>query len=140
MHAMNRSRRTRYIKGSECFIGEESCPIDVWCPYAWALVLNAREPQINLIYAEICTATEHSVTNFSRRNCVSYQPGRPKLIRSFFAVSIQLSIINAFFAPIIGLYLDIWNNIASYKLIWHRVNRYEKYDLGVAYKFSEYHP
>lgn len=79
---------TQNIKGSERFISEESYPIDVWCPYAWVLVLNAREPQINLIYAEICTASEHSVTNFSRRNCVSYQPGRPKLICPFFAASI----------------------------------------------------
>jgi len=43
------------------------------------LVPSVRGPQINLIYAEICTATEHPAANFSRRNCVSYQPGRPML-------------------------------------------------------------
>lgn len=57
-------------------------PIDVWCPCTHRRIQRARRPQINLIYAEICTATEHPVANFNRRNCVSYQPGRPMLLRT----------------------------------------------------------
>lgn len=48
---------------------------DVRCPqhrYSY----TQRAPQINLVYAEICTATNHPVANYNRRNCVSYQAAR----------------------------------------------------------------
>lgn len=56
-------------------------PVHVWRPVSPARhSYTQRAPQINLVYAEICTATNHPVANYNRRNCVSYQAAQMLLL------------------------------------------------------------
>lgn len=83
---MSRNKRSettdRQLKGPLLLkgISSELCGSNVLDPRLTSGVPNGtctrRKPQINLVYAEICTATKHPVANFNWRNCVSYQAGR----------------------------------------------------------------